>query len=170
MPNEIIRTYINGGVNYTDIKSTQENSRLQNSGFSGRAFGGITFSFPKDFRFVTNGGFFLNQVLLQTNQSPFYFYSMSMQKSLINKKLDLSLNVQNLFSEYRDMSTTTKGEGFTQKSRFLSPARVFSLSVTYRFGDLKSSIKRVQRTITNEDVMQGESGTQQGAATIPAGS
>lgn len=71
MPNEIIRTYINGGVNYTDIKSTQENSRLQNSGFSGRAFGGITFSFPRDFRFVTNGGFFLNQVLLQTNQSPF---------------------------------------------------------------------------------------------------
>ena len=101
-------------------------------------------------------------------QSPFYFYSFSVQKSLLNKKLDVSLNVQNLFSEFREISSTTTGEGFTQKSKFLNPMRNLRLSVTYNFGDLKSSIKRVQRSIKNEDVMQGESSTQQeGTTTTP---
>ncbi|MDD4776900.1 MAG: outer membrane beta-barrel family protein [Fermentimonas sp.] len=165
-PSEMIRTYLNGGINYTDIQSTQ-NSALRNSGFSGRAFGGITFTFPKDLRVGANGGLFLNRVQLQTEQSPFYFYSFSMQKSFLDKKLDLSLNAQSLFSEYREFSSTTRGEGFTQKSKFLNPMRNLSLSVTYRFGDLRTSVKRVQRSITNEDVMQGESGTQQTGTAIP---
>jgi hypothetical protein len=48
--------------------------------------------------------------------------------------------------------------------------RNLNLSVTYRFGDLRTSVKRVQRSITNEDVMQGEGGTQQSGSTIPEGS
>jgi len=161
----MIRTYLNGGLNYTDIKSTEENIALQNSGFSGRAYGGLTFTFPKDLRIGVNGGTFLNRIQLQTEQSPFYFYSLSLQKSFIEKKLDLSLNIQNLFSEYREFSSTTRGESFTQKVIALNPMRNLTLSVTYRFGDLKTSVKRVQRSITNEDVMQGESGTQQGGTT-----
>lgn len=164
-PSEMIRTYLNGGLNYTDIKSTEENIALQNSGFSGRAYGGLTFTFPKDLRIGVNGGTFLNRIQLQTEQSPFYFYSLSLQKSFIEKKLDLSLNIQNLFSEYREFSSTTRGEGFTQEVKALNPMRNLTLSVTYRFGDLKTSVKRVQRSITNEDVMQGESGTQQGGTT-----
>ena len=168
-PIEMIRTYLNGGVNYTDIQSTQDSS-LRNSGFSGRAFGGLTFTFPKDLRVGANGGLFLNRVQLQTKQSAFYFYSFSLQKSLLNKKLDLSLNVQSPFSKYREFSSTTKGDGFTQKGKFMNPMRNFNLSVTYRFGDLKTSVKRVQRSITNEDVMQGESGSQQGGTATSTGS
>jgi len=47
--------------------------------------------------------------------------------------------------------------------------RNLRLSVTYRFGDLKNSMKRVQRGITNEDVMEGESNTEQGGTTTPVG-
>lgn len=168
-PSEMIRTYLNGGVNYTDIQSTDD-SNLRNSGFSGRAFGGLTFSLPKDVRLSANGGMFLNRIQLQTEQSPFYFYSFSMQKSFLDKKLDLSLNVQNLFSKYREFSSTTKGEGFLQSSKYLNPMRNLSVSVTYRFGELKTSVKRVQRSITNEDVMQGESGSQQGGSATGGGS
>lgn len=166
-PNQMIRTYLNGGVSYTDIRST-ENSELKNSGFSGRAFGGLTFTFPGDFRVGANGGLFLNRIQLQTEQSPFYFYSFSLQKSFLNKKLDLALNMQNLFTKYRAFTSTTTGAGFTQKNEIMNPMRNFRLSVTYRFGELKASMKKVQRTITNEDLMQGESGQQQGTAT-PAG-
>ena len=166
-PTEVVSTFINGGLNYTDIQSTLD-SNLRNSGFSGRAFGGLTFTLPKDYRVGVNSGLFLNRIQLQTVQAPFYFYSFSVQKSLLDKKLDLSLNVQNLFSEFREISSTTKGVGFTQKSVNLNPMRNLRLSVTYRFGDLKSSIKRVQRSIKNEDVMQGESSSQQeGSTTTP---
>ena len=167
-PSQIIRTYLNGGVNYTDIQST-EDSDLGNSGFSGRAFGGLTFTLPKDFRLGANGGAFMSRVQLQTKQTPFYFYSFSMMKSFLDKKLDVSLNVQNLFSKYRKNSTTTTGDGFWQESISNQPMRTLRLSVTYRFGDLKTSMKRVQRGITNEDVLEGESSSQQDTTTTPTG-
>jgi hypothetical protein len=107
----------------------------------------------------------MNRIQLQTVQSPFYYYSFSLMKSFLDKKLDLALNVQDIFSKYREISSTTTGVGFKQKSINMNPVRNLRLSVTYRFGNLKSSMKRVQRTITNEDVMQGESGSQQGGAT-----
>ena len=160
-PTSSIRTYLNGGVNYTDIKSNN-NSGLSNSGFSGRTFGGVTYTFPNDIRLGSNVGLFMNRIQLQTVQSPFYFYSFSITKSVFNKKLDLALNVQDVFSKNREISSTTTGLGFKQKSVNLTPVRNLILSVTYRFGNLKTSMKRVQRTITNEDVMQGESESQQG--------
>ena len=111
----------------------------------------------------------MNRIQLQTKQSAFYFYSFSLQKSLLDKKLDLSLNIQNLFSKYRAFTSTTTGVGFTQKNEFMNPMRNFRIGVTYRFGDLKTSMKKVQRSISNEDVMQGESNTQQGTTTTPTG-
>jgi len=163
-PTQMIRTYLNGGLNYTDIQST-EDTALRNNGFSGRAFGGLTFTLPKDFRLGANGGAFMSRVQLQTKQTPFYFYSFSMMKSFMDKKLDVSLNLQNLFSKYRKNSSTTTGEGFWQESISNQPMRNLRLSVTYRFGDLKSSMKKVQRGITNEDVLEGESSSQQGTTT-----
>lgn len=163
IPTPKLRTYVNGGINYTDIKSTQD-SGLSNSGFSGQAFGGFTYTFPGDLRFGVNGGMFMSRVQLQTTQSPFYFYSFSAMKSLLKKKLDISLNLQNAFSKYSEFSSTTTGVGFMQESTYKNPMRDLRISITYRFGDLKSSMKRVQRTISNEDVMQGQSGSQEGGA------
>jgi hypothetical protein len=147
---------VNGSISYTDIQST-ENANVRNSGFSGRGFGGITFTLPKDVRLSANGGLFTSNIQLQTTQSAFYFYSFSAMKSFFNKKLDISLNATTPFHKYRDFKLTTTGEGFVQKMNYQNPMRTFRLSLTYRFGDLKSSVKRVQRTITNEDVLQGGS-------------
>ena len=47
-----------------------------------------------------------------------------------------------------------------QESTFMQPMRSLRLSVTYRFGDLKTSIKKVQRTISNDDLKAGDSGSQ----------
>ncbi len=155
-PIPAIRMNVNGSISYTDIQST-ENANVRNSGLSGRGFGGITFTLPKDVRLSANGGLFTSNIQLQTTQSAFYFYSFSAMKSFFNKKLDISLNATTPFHKYRDFKLTTTGEGFVQKMNYQNPMRTFRLSLTYRFGDLKSSVKRVQRTITNEDVLQGGS-------------
>ena len=167
-PSSVIRTNLNGSLTYTDIQST-ENASVRNSGLSGRAFGGITFTLPKDVRLTANGGIFTNSVQLQTTQSAFYFYYFSAMKSFFDKKLDVSLNMSSPFHKFREFKSTTTGEGFVQKNVFQNPARSLRLSVTYRFGDLKTSMKRVQRGISNDDVMQGESGQQGGAGGTTGG-
>ena len=166
-PTTSIRTYLNGGMNYTDIKSN-DGSGLNNSGFSGRAYGGLTYTLPYDIRLGVNGGLFMNRIQLQTVQSPFYYYSFSLMKSFFNKKLDLTLNAQDIFSRYREISSTTTGTGFRQKSISMNPVSNLRISATYRFGNLKTSMKRVQRGITNEDVMESEGGSSQQGGTTSA--
>lgn len=167
-PTPKIRTYLNGGISYTDIQST-ENEQLRNSGLSGRAYGGLSWTLPGELRLGANGGLFLNQVQLQTDQSAFYFYSFSLLKSMLNKKLDLSLNIQNFLAKSMKITSTTTGAGFRQESVNYQPMRNLSLSVTYRFGELKSSMRRVQRGIVNDDVMEGESNTQQSVSGTVSG-
>lgn len=167
-PTQMIRAYVNGGVNYTEIEST-ENSELRNSGFSGRAFGGVTLTFPKDFRVGVNTGVFSSRVQLQTDNSVNFHYNFHIMKSLLDKKMDLSLGAQSIFSKYRESTSTTTGDGFMQKSRFLNPMRNVRLSITYRFGDLKTSMKRVQRSISNDDVMQNQQNGSQGGSTTTEG-
>jgi hypothetical protein len=67
-----------------------------------------------------------------------------------------------------DHKNFTTGTNFTQESLFRRPAQSISLNVTFRFGDLKSSIKKIQRGISNEDVKSGNGGDMQGqGATTP---
>lgn len=160
-PIEMIRMNLNGSLDYTDIQSAT-NSNLRNSGFSARAFTGITLTLPNDFRIMTNGGVFSQRVQLQTTQSPYYYYNLGLMKSLFNKKLDINLSATNIFGKYIKFKNTTTGEGFTQESINNYPMRNLRLSITYRFGELKSSVRKVQRTISNEDVMQGQ-GSQGGS-------
>ncbi len=157
-PSQKIRLYTNANVNYTDIRSNNGN-QLKNHGFSGQGFGGLMLTFPQDFRVGANAGIFSGRVQLQTTQSAFYFYSFNVMKSFLNKKLDVNLSATNPFTEFVEFSSKTKGEGFMQESTFMQPMRSLRLSVTYRFGDLKTSIKKVQRTISNDDVKAGESGS-----------
>lgn len=168
-PSTVVRMNLNGSVNYSNIQST-ENANLKNSGFSGRVFGGVTFTLPQEIRLSANGGVFSRGVQLQTTQSAFYFYSFSVMKSFLNKKLDVSINATTPFNKFREMNSTTTGDGFIQKSSFQNPMRNFRLSLTYRFGDLKTSMKRVQRGITNDDVMQGDNNAQGGTAGTGGGS
>ena len=164
-PSQLLRAYLNGNIGYTDLQSNENNS-LRNSGISGQAFTGLTFTFPKEFRLSANGGVFSSNVELQTTQSAYYFYSLNATKSFFDKKLDIGLSANNIFGKYLRLNSTTEGEGFRQKSIYNIPMRTLRLSITYRFGDLKTSIKKVNRTISNDDVKGGESS--QGQGNVPA--
>lgn len=161
-PVKELSVFVNGNGDYIDIKNTQ-NQAMQNSGFTFRAFSGITYTFPYDLRLSVNGGYFGSRIMLQSKMDPFYYMSFGISKSFLNKKLDVAIRGSNPFQKYMDHKTFTTGENFTQESLFRRPARSVSLNITYRFGDLKSSIKKVTRGINNEDVKSG--GEQQGQGT-----
>jgi hypothetical protein len=78
--------------------------------------------------------------------------------------MDVNLSVSNPFSEYLKFKSTTTGEGFRQKVQTMQPMRSLNLRISYRFGELKSSVKKVQRTITNDD-LKNDAGSSQGGAT-----
>ncbi|NLZ94379.1 MAG: TonB-dependent receptor [Bacteroidales bacterium] len=164
-PTKELNMFINGNGDYIDISSNKDAS-LKNSGFSYRAFSGVTYTFPHEIRFSVNGGYFGSRIMLQSEMDPFFFMSFGLSKSFLNKKLDVAIRGSNPFQKYMDHKNYTTGANFTQESLFRRPAQSVSLNVTFRFGDLKSSVKKVQRGIINEDIKSGGDDMQgQGATT-----
>lgn len=160
-PVPLFRIYLNGGIDYTDLKSEMNN--MANSGFSGRIYAGTQFNFPLDFRLNLNGGYFSPWIQLQGKRSPFYFTSISVNKDFLKKKLSVSLSFNNPFWKNMKMENTTSDDTFYKQDINYRTMRMLYVSVSYRFGNLKDAIKKVKRGINNDDVKAsgGGSGEQQ---------
>lgn len=153
-PNTWFRIYMNGGVDYTDLKAPTLNQKKD--GVSGRIFAGTQFTLPKDFRINVQGGYFSPWIQLQSKMSPFYFAGLNVSKDFLKKKLSLSIGANNPFWKTMKMETTTTGNGFHNVSTNWRSAREFRFSISYRFGTMKGQIKKVRRGISNDDSKGGE--------------
>lgn len=152
-PTTWFRLYMNGGIDYTSIDASSLG--LSNDGYSGRVFAGTQFTLPKDFRINVNGGYFSPWVQLQSDRSAFYFTGLNISKDFLKKKLSISLAANNPFWNTMKMENTTTGDGFHYTSTTWRHAREFRISISYRFGDMKGSIKKVRRGISNDDSKSG---------------
>ena len=159
-PTTWFRIYMNGGLDYTDLKAPTLD--LKKDGVSGRVFAGTQFTLPKDFRINLNGGYFSPWIMLQGKQSPFYFAGLNVSKDLLKKKLSVSVGANNPFWKTMKMEMTTNGEGFRNVSTNWRSAREFRFSVSYRFGTMKGQIKKVRRGISNDDSKGGGENNQGG--------
>ncbi len=150
-PVQLLRIFMNGGVNYEDLSSEQ--TGMANDGFSGRVFGGFQFSFPKDFRVDLNGGYFSPRINLQGSRTAMYSTGITVNKSFFNKKLTVSLSCNNPFWKTIEMGSVTEDSTFRMETKTNTRTRDFRFTLTYRFGSLKNAIKRVTRGIQNDDSM-----------------
>lgn len=164
-PIPLFNISLNGGLDYTDING--EDWGMSNSGWSGRLFANAQINLPKDFNINLNGGYFGPWVQLQAKQSSQYFTGLSINKGLMNKKLNIRLSCQSPFEKNMKYSNTTTDPSFYSKSTNYFPMREVRLSVSYRFGTLKDSIKKVRRGISNDDAKEGgDSGSGGGGQTM----
>lgn len=84
---------------------------------------------------------------------------MNLNKSFLNRRLSLSAFASNFFQKYNKFESHIEGQGFLQDSWNKYPQMRFGFSVSYRIGELKASVKKAARTITNDDVKSGGSST-----------
>lgn len=156
-PVTLFRIYLNGGGDYTDLKSDKND--MKNSGFSGRLFLGTQFNLPKDFRIDLNGGYFSPWIQLQEKGSPFYFAGVRLNKDFLKKKLTVSLSSMSPFWKTMKRETTTTDPTFRRVTTNYRSTRDFQISISYRFGTLKESIKKVKRGISNDDMKSSGNNT-----------
>lgn len=84
-------------------------------------------------------------------------YSLSVNRSFLKDRLTVSVYGSNLFSKYINFNNTTFGENFYSTSKSRYPNRSFGMSISYRIGELKASVKKAARSISNDDVKGGGS-------------
>ena len=78
------------------------------------------------------------------------------------KRLTLSAFAGNFHKKYNKFESHTEGAGFRQDTWSKYPQMNFGLSVSYRIGELRASVKKAARTITNDDVKSGGGGSEGG--------
>ncbi|MDR1938638.1 MAG: TonB-dependent receptor [Tannerellaceae bacterium] len=151
-PVPLFNVSLNGGINYIDIKGERG---LSNSGVSGNAFLNAQFMLPKDFSVNLNAGYFSPQIRLQSKGSSYMFHGITLNKTFLNKALTVALSAQSPFKKNLRFTNTTEDATFHEQSISEYRMQDFRIRVSYRFGSLKDSIKKVRRGISNDDVRSG---------------
>lgn len=123
-----------------------------NKGWSTQGMLMCNFQLPKSWTLVAYGGVFSQPLTLSSNVFYGSYHGLSISKSFLEGKLNLSGNINNPFLKYYKFNVVNKGAGFRTDTYVERRALNLTLSVSYTFGELKSSIQKVSKTIKNNDI------------------
>lgn len=154
------RIYMNASGGYSDYRSPAQG--LKNYGWDGFVYGGVQQTFPLDIRVSLNLMGATPRTMLQGSGSGFYDYGLSVNKSFIKKRLTVSAFANNFLKKYLSYTSRIESESFLQRSESRYSRQSLGVSVSYRIGELKASVKKAARSINNDDVKGGEGGGEGG--------
>lgn len=155
---------LNAGADYSDYKSAV--TKNHNSGFSANAWGGFRQDLPWKLKFGVWGGGSTGSYNLQGKGTGYLFYSLNLSRAFLkDDRMTVDLRAGNFISRYRTFKSDTRTDQFHSHSENCIDQLRLGLGVRIKLGSLKASVKKVDRSIENDDVVKGSSaggGSQQG--------
>ena len=155
------RVYMNNRLSYTDM---DDGGTLKNHGWDLFVYGGAQQTLPKDWRISFNIYAYTPRVTLQGRSSSFNYYQLGIQKSWLKNRLNLTLSATNFLKKYKTFNYTTEDTFFHADSWSKSVNQSFSLSISYRIGELRASVRKAERSISNDDVKGGGNSGESGGS------
>lgn len=153
-----LNIYFNGTGRYMYYSFENNNELIENDGFVFSGHLGGSYSLPKEFRINFNSGYSTQNVTLQGNSNGYYYYSLSLNKNFLQKKLTVTANANGFLEKYVSYKSSVVTDTYRSTSIMSRQSPRFGITVSYRFGEMKEQIKQVKRGIQNTDVKQGEQG------------
>ena len=162
-----------GFIRYTPFTGTSimfnghvENNKMKNNnldleldGWSGTAMAFVQQNLPwKLILNVGGGGSFGRSLASVYGYGPnYYYYTASLQRSFLKEdRLTVSIAAVNPFDwDHNNLTMKTVNGDYTGKTKIDVRIRQVGLRLSYRFGNLKAGVKRVNRTIENDDIVGG---------------
>lgn len=114
---------------------------------------------PCKIRISAYGGFGTPWADLQSKGSSWYYYGVGLSRSFLKEDaLTINLSTQNFAPAYRQSSWTQVSETARIYSSYRFSQWGFGFGISWRFGGLKSDVKRTNAVIESEDVSNGGGG------------
>jgi hypothetical protein len=89
-------------------------------------------------------------------QHSYYGYYASLQRSFLKgDRLTVRIGANNPFNKHLTSSAETVNGDYRDFQTSWNRGRSFSISLTWRFGSLKASVKKTEHSIENDDVVGG---------------
>lgn len=153
-PIKTIKVNLNGNLEHISM-STNDGSGLNNKGIDFSVSIGSQCILPFKILYNINVDYYSPRIELQGQNSGYYNYSMSLSRDFLNKELNISISARSPFNKKSVYTSYKQTENCYLDYLASYDIRSFRLSLNYRFGDLKNKIKKIERTITNDDVKTG---------------
>lgn len=148
--------WTSASAGYTDIYS--QTLGQQNSGWGGNCNAGLQAKLPWKLQLGGYGGYYKMGMELQADAVSFYYYGLYITRGFLkDDRLQVTLSANNFFDRYQKMDREYITPDFRTYMTNDQPGRAFQISVSYRLGDLKASVKKVARGIVNDDLKENNS-------------
>lgn len=152
---------LSGNGGYSDYKCYRTDDHTY--GWSGGISGGVNYQMPWKIKARFYGGIWSRSVALQGSSTGWKFYSLSLSRSFLSED---RLTVSFFGGNFIHPKTNYRSETVTDTFRSISNSRFdrlhLGIGVRYRLGKLQTVVKRAQRSIQNDDVVGGGSGSKGG--------
>lgn len=159
-PSPYTNLSVNGQVNYVSLRAKAEMIRSlagqRNGGWCTMAYVNFSQRFAETWRFSAGGGFMRPEPTLGTDPYNYYFYNLALSKTLLNDKLTLALRMENIFSRYATLTSKETYPDFQAVTKSRLYRQEIGISVSYRFGNLKTAVRKALRSIRNDDLLNKE--------------
>ena len=150
------RITLNGSVGYSHMSDGQS---LRNHGWCTNIDASLQQTFAKTWIF--NASYYVQtpQPTLQGKDARYQWYNFSLSKSFMDKRLTLTAYIINPFGKrYFCYRSETVADNFRTTASSSWCQLYYGVSVRFRIGKLKASVKHTERTGENNDVKQGGRG------------
>jgi ferric enterobactin receptor len=136
---------------YTKFNGDTGSGLIENSGFSYDYAVGLSAIINATTQFSGRYSYSTPTILLQAKTTTYPYFVFSGTKTFYKKKIGLTASLINPFSKYRFISTSYSGlaaETFSRSELFY---RTFLIRASYKFGEIRSRIRRNEKGIKNND-------------------
>jgi hypothetical protein len=152
------RIFFNGGLNYTDLRSTALDQK--NSGWTANIMAGIQQTLPWDLKLSAFAITSTKSYNLQGYSGGFNLVTASVSKSLLKDKLNLSISGLMGLNKGGNINieTSSRGKDFTSNTSIKVPIYGVTFTVSYTFGNSRMSQKQHQSRVQNDFIEQQSQG------------
>lgn len=151
-PNKQLNVTVSTDLTYVDLTSIALNQRT--NGWVGSVSPNVSYKLPKELTIQANGYIGSGWISLQSRNSGWYYYGLSAKKELMDKKITLTLNVNNPFNRSVRITGDQFAPTFTAQNTSMFVNRSVRLTLSYKFGQMSSGGKQ-SRKIRNDDSKGG---------------
>ena len=152
------RLFMNGGLNYTDLRSDALNQ--SNNGWTANIMAGLQQTLPLDLKLSAFAITSTKSYTLQGWSGGFNILTASLSKSLFNDKLTLGL--QGIMGLNKggnlNIESSSRGQNFTSYTNVKVPIYGVTFTVSYTFGNSKVRAKQHVSRVQNDFIEQQSQG------------
>ncbi len=145
-----------GYARYTD------GAALENHGWSMSFYANIEQTVAKTWKIILYIYKSTPEITLQGKNSGYFSEGLSIKKSWLDNRLNAGISIVNPFNWTMDWNRTSQGTNFRYSSNTNFVNGSVSIGISYRFGKLDTRVKKVERTIVNDDVSSSPKGSSKG--------